>query len=65
MFALFLTSMKAVTTPTIVQSFLSVQGVVWGEMSAVGTVATLPVLIFAMIVQKNMIRGLSFGSVKG
>jgi len=64
-FALFLTSIKSVTTPTIVQTFLSVVGVAWGEMSAVGTVATLPVLLFAMIVQKHMIRGLSFGSVKG
>jgi multiple sugar transport system permease protein len=64
-FSMFLTSIKAVTTPTIVQMFLSVQGVLWGEMCAVGTVATLPVLVFAMIVQKNMIRGLSFGAVKG
>lgn len=64
-YALFLTSIKSVTTPTIVQMFLSVQGVAWGEMSAVGVVAVLPVLIFAMIVQKNMIRGLSFGAVKG
>ena len=64
-YALFLTSIKSVTTPTIVQMFLSIQGVAWGEMSAVGTVAIMPVLVFAMIVQKNMIRGLSFGAVKG
>ena len=64
-YALFLTSMDSVTTPTIVQRFLSVQGVIWGEMSAVGTVAVMPVLIFAMIVQKDMVRGLSFGAVKG
>jgi len=64
-YALFLTSIKSVTAPTIVQMFLSIQGVAWGEMSAVGTVAILPVLFFAMIVQKNMIRGLSFGAVKG
>lgn len=64
-YALFLTSFKAMTTPTIVQIFLSVNGIIWGEMSAVGTIATLPVLLFAMIVQKNMIRGLSFGAVKG
>ena len=64
-YALFLTSIQAVTTPTIVQSFLSIVGVVWGEMSAVGTMAVFPVLIFAIIVQKHMIRGLSFGAVKG
>lgn len=64
-YALFLTSIKSVTTPTIVQMFLSVQGVVWGEMSAVGTISVMPVLLFAVIVQKNMVRGLSFGAVKG
>ena len=64
-YALFLTTFNTSTTPTIVQIFLSVNGIIWGEMSAVGTIATLPVLIFAMIVQKNMIRGLSFGAVKG
>ena len=64
-YALFLTSIHSVTTPTIVQSFLSIVGVVWGEMSAVGTMAVFPVLIFAIIVQKHMIRGLSFGAVKG
>jgi len=64
-YALFLTSINSVTTPMIVQMFLSAVGTIWGEMSAVGTVAIIPVLVFAMIVQKNMIRGLSFGAVKG
>ncbi|MFD0717474.1 carbohydrate ABC transporter permease [Paenibacillus sp. GCM10027626] len=63
-FALFLTSSDASTLPTTVTLFLSVSGVVWGEMSAIGIVTILPVLIFAMIVQKYMIRGLTFGGVK-
>jgi multiple sugar transport system permease protein len=63
-FALFLTSANASTLPTTVTLFLSVSGVVWGEMSAIGVVTVLPVLIFAMIVQKYMIRGLTFGGVK-
>ncbi|RJX41638.1 carbohydrate ABC transporter permease [Paenibacillus pinisoli] len=63
-FALFLTSSDASTLPTTVTLFLSVSGVVWGEMSAIGIVTILPVLLFAMIVQKYMIRGLTFGGVK-
>ncbi|KWX88470.1 ABC transporter permease [Paenibacillus riograndensis] len=63
-FALFLTSSDASTLPTTVTLFLSVSGVVWGEMSAIGIVTILPVLIFAMVVQKYMIRGLTFGGVK-
>lgn len=65
LYAMLLTTYKASTTPTIVQMFKTISGVIWGEMSAVGTVATLPVLIFAMLVQKQMVRGLSFGAVKG
>lgn len=65
LYAMLLTTFKASTMPTIVQMFKMVSGVNWGEMSAVGTVATLPVIIFAMIVQKQMVRGLSFGAVKG
>lgn len=64
-FANFLTSIQAKTIPTSVMMYLSVSGVKWGEMAATGTLAVLPVLIFAVIVQKHMIRGLTFGSVKG
>lgn len=63
-FALFLTSSDASTLPTTVTLFLSVSGVAWGEMSAIGVVTILPVLLFAMVVQKYMIRGLTFGGVK-
>lgn len=63
-FALFLTSSAANTLPTTVTLFLSISGVVWGEMSAVGVITILPVLLFAMVVQKYMIRGLTFGGVK-
>jgi multiple sugar transport system permease protein len=64
-FANFLTSIHAKTVPTSVMMYLSVSGVKWGEMAATGVMSVLPVMIFAVIVQKNMIRGLTFGSVKG
>lgn len=63
-FALFLTGINARTLPTTVTFFLSVTGVIWGEMAAVGVLTALPVLIFAMLVQRYMIRGLTFGAVK-
>ena len=63
-YAMVLTTFRASTVPTLVQMFKTVSGIVWGEMSAVGTVSTLPILIFAIIVQKHMVRGLSFGAVK-
>ena len=64
-FANFLTTFQAKTIPTSVMTYLSVSGVKWGEMAATGTLAVIPVLVFAISVQKHMIRGLTLGSVKG
>ncbi|RCX13523.1 carbohydrate ABC transporter membrane protein 2 (CUT1 family) [Anaerobacterium chartisolvens] len=64
-FANFLTTINSKTVPTSVMMYLSVSGVKWGEMAATGVLAVMPVLIFAVCVQKHMIRGLTFGAVKG
>lgn len=64
-FANFLTTISAKTVPTSVMMYLSVSGVKWGEMAATGVLAVLPVMLFAISVQKHMVRGLTFGSVKG
>ncbi|HVK93033.1 MAG TPA: carbohydrate ABC transporter permease [Mycoplana sp.] len=37
----------------------------WGEISAAGFLASLPIVVFAFIVQRHLVRGLSFGAVKG
>ena len=63
--ALFLTSFRARTLPTMTTMFFSVTGIVWGEMAAVGVMTTLPVLVFTLIIQKHLVRGLTFGAVKG
>ncbi|MGE5554388.1 MAG: carbohydrate ABC transporter permease [Betaproteobacteria bacterium] len=63
-FALFLTTTKARTLPTIVTQFLTFQGVVWGEMSAAATITTIPVVLFALLVRKHLISGLTFGAIK-
>lgn len=63
-FAVFLTSIKASTLPTTVTQFLSASGTAWGTMAAVGVVTIIPVLIFSLIVQRYMIKGLAFGGVK-
>jgi multiple sugar transport system permease protein len=36
----------------------------WGEIMALSVLTVLPVIVFAFIVQKNLIRGLTFGAVK-
>lgn len=63
-FAVFLTSVRASTLPTTVTQFLSATGTAWGPMAATGVVTIIPVLIFSLIVQRYMVKGLSFGGVK-
>ncbi|MCU0869844.1 MAG: carbohydrate ABC transporter permease [Burkholderiales bacterium] len=39
-------------------------GTLWGQVAAVAVVATLPIVVFAMLVQKHLVRGLTLGAVK-
>ena len=40
-------------------------GTLWGQVAAVAIVATLPIVFFTFIVQRQLVRGLTFGAVKG
>lgn len=62
--ALILTGRSTATMPVGVPGLLTPQGTIWGQVAAVGTVITIPVLIFAILVQKHMIAGMTMGAVK-
>lgn len=64
-FALILTSVNARTLPAAITSFLTVHGLLWGQMCAAGTIVMLPIMIFVFFTQKQLIRGLTMGAVKG
>lgn len=64
LFSLILTAEKSRTLPVSIPSLVQHTGTLWGEVAAVASVATLPVLIFTFIVQKYLVRGLSFGAIK-
>jgi len=44
---------------------VAVIGTQWGEIAAVGTVATIPVLIFALLAQRYIVRGMTGGALGG
>ena len=45
--------------------FIGYEQILWGQMAAATIICVIPELILAFIVQKYIIRGLTFGSVKG
>jgi len=65
LYASMLTSFNAKTVPVVVAGFISDQYLRWGEMSALGTLMIIPVLIFSSLAQRYLVRGLTFGAVKG
>jgi multiple sugar transport system permease protein len=66
LFALVLTQTDAaMTLPVGIAGRVTQYEIRWGVMSAAATVAIVPILAFALAVQKYLVRGLSLGAVKG
>lgn len=54
------------TMPVAASTFdTSTGGTEWGALAAFGTSAMIPVFIFVLFVQRNLVRGLTMGAVKG
>ena len=58
-------SVNAKTLPILISGYISDKGINWGPMSAVSSVVILPMFLFALFTQKYLVRGLTFGAVKG
>ena len=64
LFALILTQQTAKTIPVSITGFSSSMGLHWGPFMAVAFIAILPIMIFTFMMQKYLVRGLTFGAVK-
>jgi multiple sugar transport system permease protein len=63
--ALVLTQTDAsMTLPVGIAGRVTQYEIKWGVMSAAGVVAMIPILVFAMAVQRYLVRGLSLGAIK-
>jgi multiple sugar transport system permease protein len=62
--ALVLSRNVARTAPVAATSFMSGYDLPWGEIMATGTLIVLPVIVFALIVSKHLVQGLTMGAVK-
>ena len=63
--AVIFTSSEAQTLPVAIASFVTDRGIEWGSMSAAGSVLILPLAVLFYAIQRFLIRGLSFGAIKG
>lgn len=65
MFSLVLSSQHTKTLPVAVFSFMTYTNINWGGLTAAASLITLPVMLLVLLVQRNIVRGLVMGAVKG
>jgi multiple sugar transport system permease protein len=63
--ALTLTHPDVTTLPVLLNKFQSAsEGRLYGPQAAIGTVITIPVIILGILIQKHLIKGFSFGTIR-
>jgi multiple sugar transport system permease protein len=67
LFAVILTRTEAVTLPVAIAGFggYLAQGANYGQASALAMIATLPIFVLSLLVQRHFVRGLTLGAVRG
>ena len=64
LFAFLLTSTSARTVPVFVADFVGIVVIDWPAMTAISTLFMLPALIFLILAQKYVVKGLTMGALK-
>lgn len=65
LFALVLTAGSVSTVTLQVANYVSASsGKLYGVQAAMGTISTLPVILFGYMIQRHIVRGLTFGAIK-
>jgi len=65
LFVTFLAAKNAINLQVAVAGFNAEYFIRWGELSAAVIFSSVPVIIFAILTQKWLIRGLTLGAIKG
>jgi multiple sugar transport system permease protein len=63
-FAVILTRADVTTLPFILPVLMEGHDVLWGDIAAIATLGALPVVLLAFALQKYLVRGLSFGTLR-
>lgn len=65
LYAFILVAFESRTLTVGIPGLVTPHGTLWGQVAAVAVVATLPIILFTILVQRHLVRGLTFGAVKG
>ncbi|MDZ4159978.1 MAG: carbohydrate ABC transporter permease, partial [Anaerolineaceae bacterium] len=65
LYGLILTSDVTRPVASQIPSLIRPHGTLWGEVCALATTASIPVAILIFALQRQLVRGLSFGAIKG
>jgi multiple sugar transport system permease protein len=65
LFALILTGPDTGTLPIHLASFITDRTIEWGGVTSTGVLVILPLVVFGVLVQRHLIRGLTLGAMKG
>ncbi len=65
LYGLLLTSDVTRPLSASIPGLIRPHGTLWGEVCAVASTASLPVAVLIFVLQRHLVRGLSFGAVKG
>jgi multiple sugar transport system permease protein len=65
LFALVLTRTQVLTYPVQISQYFGSQSTFWAKISAMSVLGTLPVFFAVALFQRYLVRGISFGAVKG
>lgn len=60
-----LTRDEARTITVGVSGFQTQQGILWGPLAAAAVICVVPMLMVALLLQRYIVRGLTFGAVRG
>jgi multiple sugar transport system permease protein len=63
--ALFLTRSNVRTLPVALANLVGGHEIQWGQIGALTVIAIVPVVVLALALQRYVVRGLTFGAIKG
>jgi multiple sugar transport system permease protein len=65
LFAYVLSSQATRTVPVAIATRVAFMDIRWSQMAAIATISIIPIMILTALVQRHLVRGLTFGAMKG